>query len=56
MLDVRLPAGLMFLVMGVLLAGYGFFGGVRIDLVWGCVLVAASGCMLALAYRSRGKA
>jgi hypothetical protein len=55
MLDVRLPAGLMFLVMGALLAGYGLLAGVRIDLIWGSVLIVASVCLLALAFRSGGR-
>ena len=61
-LDVRLPAGLMFLIMGVMLAGYGVAGdqsiytrslGININLIWGLVLIAAAVCLLALSFRSR---
>ena len=51
-LDVRLPVGWMFFVMGALLAVYGTFEHVRIDLVWGLVLIGTSVCLLVLAYRS----
>ena len=63
-LDVRVPAGLMFLVMGLLLAGYGAVAdpttmskslGMNIDLIWGSVLVVMSLCLLTLAFRSRGR-
>jgi len=59
-LDVRLPVGLMFAVMGALLAGYGAFGdpsiyrrslGVNINLIWGLVLLATAACLLALSAR-----
>jgi hypothetical protein len=52
-LDVRLPAGLMFLVMGTLLAAFGLLHGIRIDLVWGTVLIVSSLCLLGMAYRNR---
>jgi hypothetical protein len=61
-LDVRLPAGLMFLIMGVMLAGYGVAGdqsiytrslGININLIWGLVLIAAALCLLALSFRNR---
>ena len=61
-LDVRLPAGLMFLIMGVMLAGYGVAGdqsiytrslGININLIWGLVLIAAAVCLLALSFRNR---
>jgi hypothetical protein len=59
-LDVRVPAGLMLATIGVLLALYGLFGdravyarslGINVNLIWGCVLTAAGGAMLALAHR-----
>ena len=46
-LDIRLPIGLMFTVMGVLLAGYGLIGdkeiyrvslGTNINLIWGAIM------------------
>jgi hypothetical protein len=61
-LDVRIPAGLMFALMGALLAGYGAFGdrtiyarslGINVNLAWGTVLVAAGLGLLALARRRR---
>jgi hypothetical protein len=61
-LDVRLPAGLMFLTMGVMLAAYGVAGdqsiytrslGININLIWGLVLIAAAVCLLALSFRNR---
>lgn len=64
-LDVRLPAGLMFLTIGALLAGYGFFGdraiyarslGINVNLIWGTALLVVGGALLALAARSpRGR-
>ena len=59
-LDVRLPAGLMLTTMGVLLAGYGVVSdpaiyarslGININLIWGVVLIAGGGGLLALAAR-----
>jgi len=59
-LDVRVPAGLMLATIGLLLALYGLFGdravyarslGINVNLIWGCVLTAAGGAMLALAHR-----
>ena len=59
-LDVRVPAGLMLATIGLLLALYGFFGdravyarslGINVNAIWGSVLVAAGGAMLALAHR-----
>ena len=57
--DVRLPIGLLFLAIGLLVAGYGLMGnqallesrsaGVNIDLVWGSVMAAFGALMLALA-------
>jgi hypothetical protein len=63
-LDVRIPAGLMFAVMGLLLAGYGVMGdpsgyaktlGINVDLIWGIVLICASACLLGLAWSSRDR-
>ena len=61
-LDLRIPVGTLFAVIGVLLAAYGgaTLGqpgtaptGVPIDLVWGLVLLAFGAAMLALARRAR---
>jgi len=56
--DVRLPIGLLFLAIGLLLAGQGLVGGaaqlrtaaigVNIDLVWGGAMAAFGAIMLAL--------
>ena len=60
-LDVRVPIGLMFTLMGVLLAGFGAFSdraiyarslGINVNLVWGVVLIAAGGIFLLLSARS----
>jgi hypothetical protein len=65
--DVRLPIGLLFLAIGLLLAFYGLTGGparfsahsagLNIDLVWGSVMAVFGAVMLtltALARRGRG--
>ena len=61
-LDVRLPVGLMFAIMGALLVGYGLFGdpaiyarslGINVNLIWGSVLLGAGGIFLALAARGK---
>lgn len=59
-LDIRVPAGLMFAIMGALLTGYGLLGdrsiyarslGININVIWGLVLLVAAACLLALAAR-----
>ena len=61
-LDVRVPAGLMFTIIGLLLAGYGLVSdpaiyarslGINVNLIWGVVLVVAGGTMLAFGRRAR---
>ena len=56
-LDVRLPVGLMFVVMGALLVGYGVAGdhtiyarslGININAIWGSALLAVGAVLLAL--------
>jgi len=46
-IDIRLPIGLMFTIIGLLLAGYGLLGdasiyqrslGINVNLAWGGVL------------------
>ena len=58
-LDIRLPIGLMFTIMGVLLAGYGAVGdkaiyarslGLNVNLWWGVVCLVFGLIMLALAF------
>jgi len=57
-LDIRLPLGLMFGIMGLILAGYGLAssdramaGGevINLNLWWGLVLLVFGGGMLFLA-------
>ena len=59
-LDVRLPVGVMFAIMGALLTGYGALGdqsiygrslGINVNVVWGAVMVAFGVVMLLLASR-----
>ena len=63
--DVRLPIGLLFLSIGVLVGGYGLIGdpavveahsaGLNIDLVWGAVMAAFGAAMLAMVALARRK-
>jgi hypothetical protein len=57
-LDVRLPIGLMFTIIGVALAGFGLVSdraiyerslGINVNLWWGLVLLAFGVTMLVLA-------
>ena len=59
-LDIRLPIGLMFAILGVLLAGWGLVSdksiyqrslGININLIWGIVLIAFSVILLWLGSR-----
>jgi hypothetical protein len=59
-LDIRLPIGLLFSLLGLLLAGYGLLGdqaiyqrslGININLRWGLVLLAFGVLMLLLSRR-----
>jgi hypothetical protein len=65
-LDIRLPIGLMFSLLGVLLTGYGAFNRagsitkidgqeININLIWGIVLLVFGALMLLGAMRSRNK-
>jgi len=60
-LDIRLPLGLLFALIGLLLVAQGLFGssqvtaqtaGINIDLWWGVAMAAFGGLMLALSRRS----
>ncbi len=63
--DIRLPIGLLFLAIGVLVGGYGLTGdpaalsahaaGLNIDLVWGSVMAAFGVVMLVLVALARRK-
>jgi hypothetical protein len=53
-LDLRLPIGALFLIVGLLLAGYGWMtAGMEIDRWWGLVMVVFGLTMVTLARRSR---
>ena len=58
--DIRIPIGLMFVLMGALLAGYGVFGrhdiyvkslGLNINLIWGTVLFILGAFLIVLGAR-----
>lgn len=60
--DLRVPIGLMFGIMGLLLVGYGLLGdqaiyarseGVNVNLIWGGVLLGFGLLMLMLARLAR---
>ncbi|MGA9305666.1 MAG: hypothetical protein WBW31_09735 [Candidatus Sulfotelmatobacter sp.] len=60
-LDIRLPIGLLFSVIGLLLVGFGAFGdkviyqrslGLNVNLAWGAVLLVFGLIMLLLGRRS----
>jgi hypothetical protein len=59
-LDIRLPIGLMFGIIGLLLTGYGLIGdksiyarslGINVNLWWGLAMVVFAFVMLGLARR-----
>jgi hypothetical protein len=65
-LDLRLPIGGLFVVLGVMLAGYGMVtsgntemyvksGGMNINLIWGIVMLITGAIFLLLAKRGAAK-
>jgi hypothetical protein len=61
-LDVRLPVGLMFTIMGALLVVYGIFGDhaiyarsldINVNVIWGSVLLVTGAIFLVLSARGR---
>lgn len=61
-MDIRVPIGLMFVVIGVLLTGYGLLSdpqiyerslGTNINLIWGLTLAVFGAGLLLLARRRR---
>ncbi|HYW50067.1 MAG TPA: hypothetical protein VE861_05645 [Gemmatimonadaceae bacterium] len=65
-LDLRLPIGGLFAVLGVMLAGYGLAtsgdtamyeksSGININLLWGVVMIATGAIFLLLAKRGAAK-
>ena len=65
-LDIRLPIGGMFVLLGMILAGYGLATAgseiyarslfININLVWGLVLLGFGALMLLLAWRGYRRA
>ena len=64
-IDIRLPIGLMFTVLGVMLTVYGCISnpaiyarslGININSMWGVVLLVFGAIMLALGARSHRRA
>jgi hypothetical protein len=63
MLDIRIPIGLMFSILGAMLAVFGLISGreiykvhslgINVNLGWGCILLAFGLFMLTMAYVSR---
>ena len=60
-LDIRIPLGMMFTILGCLLAGFGFFSdpaiyqrslGIDVNLWWGLVLLVFGALMLYLGWRA----
>jgi hypothetical protein len=63
--DIRLPIGLMFSLVGVLLVGFGLLSqpelyrrslGLNVNLIWGAVLVVFGASMLWFSHRARASA
>lgn len=64
-LDIRIPMGLMFGILGVILTVFGLVSdrtiyarhslGININLWWGLALLVFSACMLGLAWRASQK-
>ena len=61
-LDIRLPIGLLFSIVGILLTSFGAFGskevygrslGYNVNLDWGLVLIVFGAIMLVLGYRGK---
>jgi hypothetical protein len=57
--DIRLPIGVLFLAIGLLVAAFGALAhppapaGINIDLIWGAVMAAFGVLMLGLAALAR---
>jgi hypothetical protein len=63
-LDIRLPIGMLFTVLGLLLAGYGALSdpavyqrslGYNLNLIWGLVLLAFGGFMWVMGRRGASR-
>jgi hypothetical protein len=64
-LDIRIPIGSLFVILGALLAGYGLLSspaiyqrslGIDVNLWWGAALLAFGLGMLGLAWRAAQRA
>jgi len=64
-LDIRIPMGLMFTILGAMVTGYGVFSeraiyqrslGINVNLWWGLVLLAFGLVFLWLGRRAGGRA
>ncbi len=64
-LDIRTPIGLMFAIIGLILAVFGLLSppaiyarslGYNVNLCWGCVLLVFGLVMLLLAHRAKRRA
>jgi len=66
-LDIRLPIGLMFSLIGLLMTGFGLSTtgseiyvktslGININLIWGLLLLVFGGAMLFFALKARNAA
>jgi hypothetical protein len=63
-LDVRIPLGLLFLLLGIILVVYGFVSdpiiyaqhslGQNVNLIWGAIFAAFGAVMLLLSRRKAG--
>ncbi|HTD12356.1 MAG TPA: hypothetical protein VK676_09835 [Steroidobacteraceae bacterium] len=63
--DIRVPLGVMFALIGALLAGFGLSSdpaiyqrslGININLWWGLTLLVFAAALLGLAWRARRRA
>lgn len=64
-LDLRLPLGLMFSVIGLIMLAYGLLTwgssqyalslGLNVNVVWGVAMLVFGSTMFLLAWRSRGR-
>ena len=63
-LDIRVPMGILFFILGVILAGYGLMTdaalyvkslGQNLNLIWGVIFALFGGAMLLLAKLSPTK-
>lgn len=61
-MDLRLPIGLLFVLLGLLIGGYGLVSdpaiyaaslGINVNLRWGIVMLAFGLSMLSLSWRRR---